>query len=205
MARLLPNPVIQTVYKAAVAAQLGRDTLLAGLPPELVHNLVRADQPGAQILTDLLRLNLIEQLEDGTVPLRDWLETAELLGGPLPEAKVFREALAQLNAGKQAGAAPPHPTPRPADARANELALRGLLLGMFSADELRRFVRYRPDGSSLEAALPGPTASPAALVDAVVDVLVRRHALDREFFEALAAERPRRSGEIENVRRLFQG
>ena len=42
-------------------------------------------------------------------------------------------------------------------------------------------------------------------VDAVVDVLVRRDALDREFFEALAVERPRRGGEIENVRRLFQG
>ncbi len=203
MAKLLPTPVIQSIYKAALAARIDRDTLLAGLPPLFIGTLVRVEQSGAQILTDLLRLNQIDRLDDATVPLREWLETAELLASPLPEALVFRDALRQLNEVKQANVAPPHVEPRPAEARVRDQELSRLLLAMYSADELRRFIRYLPEGRDLEAALPGPTSAPVALVDAVVDVLTRSSAIDQEFFATLIAARPRRRDEIERVQAMF--
>lgn len=215
MAKLLPNSVIQMIYKAAVAARLDRNALLAGLPMAFVGTLVRTEQASAQLLTDLLRLNQVDRLDDATVPLREWLEAAELLAGPIPEAAVFREALRQLNEAKLASAAPPHAEPRavdagpraaqPVDARARALALHRLLLAMYGAEELRRLIRYLSDGSTLEAALPGPTASMAALVAAVVEVLVQRSAIDGEFFDVLLDTRPRRAVEIQQVRQMFLG
>jgi hypothetical protein len=205
MARLLPNPVIQGIYKAALAARLNREVLIAGLPPTFTAGLPRAEQEGAQLLTDLLRLNQVSQLDDGIVPLREWLETAELLAGPLPEAAVFREALRQLNEVKVATAAPARVEPVTADTRSRELALRRIFLDMFSADEVRRFVRYLPHGSEMDGALPGAGSSPATLVDAVVEVAVRMGIVDGAFFDALVAERPRRKDEINRVRRMFVG
>ena len=203
MARLLPNPVIQGIYKAALAARLNREVLLAGLPPTFAAGLPRTEQDGAQLLTDLLRLNQIPRLDDGTVPLREWLETAELLAGPLPEAATFRDALRQLNEVKQADVAPARAEPASAGSRDRELALRRVFLDMFSADEVRRFIRYLPHGNEMDGALPGTGSSPATLVDAVVDIAVRMGVVDATFFDALVAERPRRKDEIDRVRRMF--
>lgn len=78
-------------------------------------------------------------------------------------------------------------------------ALHGLLLSLFSADELRRFIRYGPDGDTITAELPGATASPAALADAVVAIFETR-GLSDDFFERVLAERPRRAADIHKVR-----
>jgi len=78
-------------------------------------------------------------------------------------------------------------------------ALHGLLLSLFSADELRRFIRYGPDGDAIAAELPGASASPAALAEAVVTALETR-GLDDHFFDRVLAERPRRVADINTVR-----
>ena len=78
-------------------------------------------------------------------------------------------------------------------------ALHGLLLSLFSADELRRFIRYGPDGDAIAAELPGASASPAALAEAVVTALETR-GLDDDFFKRVLAERPRRASDISKVR-----
>lgn len=83
-------------------------------------------------------------------------------------------------------------------------ALVSLLLSMFSADELRRFLRYLPDGEALVAALPGVNASPAALAYETVDTLIRVDYLrEPALWERLTAERPRRAAEIASVRALI--
>jgi hypothetical protein len=209
MARLLPKPVIQEIYKAALAARLNRDALIAGLPDTFTAGLVRVDQGGAQIVTDLLRLNQVLRLDDGTVPLREWLETAEMLAGPIPEAAVFRDALRQLDEAS-AEPRPPAPAAPPikltsTDSQTREQALGRIFLDMFSADEVRRFIRYLPHGNEMDAALPGASSAPATLVAEVVTTAIRMGIVDSAFFDALVAERPRRKDEIERVRRMFLG
>lgn len=84
-----------------------------------------------------------------------------------------------------------------------ERALENLLLSMFSADELRRLVRYLPDGDALAARLPGATASPALLASETVAALVREGMIDAPFWERLLSERPRRKPDIDKVRAHF--
>ena len=48
-----------------------------------------------------------------------------------------------------------------------------LLLASFSDSEIRRLVRYLPDGEELSRGLPGDTASPMAVADAATGILVR--------------------------------
>jgi len=79
--------------------------------------------------------------------------------------------------------------------------LQGLLLRMFDADELRRFVRHRDDGERLAGSLPGRTASPAETTAAVVDAWRRHGHINRSLMEGLIAERPRRA---EDIRRVFE-
>lgn len=83
-------------------------------------------------------------------------------------------------------------------------ALDKLLLSLFSADELRRFIRYLPEGDKLSAQLPGGTVSAAHFVDGAVTTLDNHGLLaDPDFWTRLAAERPRRKREIDDVRALF--
>ncbi|MFY0531803.1 hypothetical protein [Nannocystis pusilla] len=76
------------------------------------------------------------------------------------------------------------------------------MLSMFSADELRRFLRYRYDDAVTES-LPGPTSSLALMVETVCELLERHSLVDRAFFAGLREERPRRSGEIDAVEALW--
>ncbi|MDC0723168.1 trypsin-like serine peptidase [Nannocystis bainbridge] len=69
---------------------------------------------------------------------------------------------------------------------------------MFSADELRRFLRYG-FGDEVILALPGANVPPVQLVEAACELLERRQLVDARFFAALCAERPRRSAEIQAV------
>lgn len=83
-------------------------------------------------------------------------------------------------------------------------ALASLLLSFFSADELRRFLRYLPEGDALTSGLPGATASPATLAHESVGLLVRSGLLsEAHFWERLTEERPRRANETRKVRDLF--
>lgn len=84
------------------------------------------------------------------------------------------------------------------------LALHQLLLSLFSADELRRFIRYMPGGESVISQLPGPGASPASLADSAVEVLERHGLVTPEFFQHALAERPRRAADIHAVAQLWQ-
>ena len=84
------------------------------------------------------------------------------------------------------------------------LALHRLLLSLFSADELRRFIRYMPGGESVISDLPGPGASPASLADSAVELLGHHGLVTPEFFQHVLAERPRRAADIQAVAQLWQ-
>lgn len=84
-----------------------------------------------------------------------------------------------------------------------EQALEKLLLSMFSADELRRLIRYLPDGDALTARLPGANASPAVLASETVGMLVREGMINGDFWARLETERPRRKSDIDKVREQF--
>lgn len=84
-------------------------------------------------------------------------------------------------------------------------ALEKLLLSMFSADELRRLIRYLPDGDALVAGLPGVNAAPALLATETVVLLVREGRIDADFWARLEAERPRRKADIDKVSGQFVG
>ena len=79
--------------------------------------------------------------------------------------------------------------------------LYSLLLGMFGADELRRFVRSQSGGPALAAELPGGNASTAQLMWDAADLL-HKHGVTRlpEFWASLERERPSRVADIRRVR-----
>lgn len=92
--------------------------------------------------------------------------------------------------------------PPPPSATALE-DLQQLLVALFSAEELRRLIRYMPDGERLSMALPGRGSSLLELSTAVVDTLQHHGAVDGDFFGRLARERERRIGEIRAVAERF--
>ena len=82
-----------------------------------------------------------------------------------------------------------------------EQRLTQLFLSMFSAEELRRLLRYTfPDELSL--GLPGANVSAAALADAATEAILKRSEL-AILWPRLITERPQRQAEIEAVRDLF--
>lgn len=85
------------------------------------------------------------------------------------------------------------------------LDLERLLLSLFSADELRRFLHYLPDAGTVVDQLPGPNAPRALVAEEAVRVLERHGLLDASFFAALRQERPRRAPDIDAVARTFLG
>ncbi len=78
-------------------------------------------------------------------------------------------------------------------------ALVALLQSLFSTEELRRFVRYLPQGEQIENGLPSGSASLTAVVSETVAALRRRGHLDDAFFELLVAERPGRRTDIVEI------
>lgn len=79
--------------------------------------------------------------------------------------------------------------------------LSNLFLSLFSADELRRWLRYLPGGESLMGRLPGVNASPLSLASEAIAELERDGMIDETFWARLHEERPRRRSDIETVRR----
>lgn len=87
--------------------------------------------------------------------------------------------------------------------RTPQAQLSELLLSLFSADELRRFVRYLPDGDTLMGSLPGANASASQTAQETVYTLERHGLINHDLFDRLAAERPRRAHEINELRQHF--
>jgi hypothetical protein len=82
-----------------------------------------------------------------------------------------------------------------------ESKLSALLLSLFDAGELRRFVRYR--FPAIEPSLPGATASAATLAFEVVASLEKQGLISTDLFRSLTEERPRRGDDIRAVARLW--
>jgi hypothetical protein len=96
MFRWLDDTAIHEVWEAAVAIGLFSDMLRAGLPDALTAMMPEGRNRGERLLGDLYSLNKIRALEDGSVPLRLWLEAAALMSRLQPKAAAFRRALASL-------------------------------------------------------------------------------------------------------------
>lgn len=83
---------------------------------------------------------------------------------------------------------------------------RKLLASAFDVDELRRFVRFGPDGAMLASELPSGSVSLAELAVAVAMLFERvRLVTDAAFWRHFAAERERWAADIEVVRKLYVG
>ena len=79
--------------------------------------------------------------------------------------------------------------------------LQGLVLSLFSASELRTFVRYGEDGERLEGGLPGVNASAADIAFAVATAWHKHRHVGRSLMERMIADHPRRASDI---RRVFE-
>ncbi len=78
-------------------------------------------------------------------------------------------------------------------------SLTALFLAMFDSGELRRFLGYRPGGEDFVRGLPGGNSSAATFANAAADQVIRHGWLTRDLRNALVAERPRRSSEIDAI------
>jgi hypothetical protein len=94
--RWLDDAALRAVWDAAVAIGLSSNSLRAVLPNEFAAMMPAGNNAGEQMLRDLNYMNTIEALNDGTVPLRRWLEAAYLMSRLHPKAAAFRGALAHL-------------------------------------------------------------------------------------------------------------
>ena len=77
--------------------------------------------------------------------------------------------------------------------------LSSLLLRLFSGEEMRRLLRYLPDGDAIMAALPGANASPASLAMEAATYLQRHGLINRDLRDRLVAARPRWVDDIDRV------
>lgn len=137
---------------------------------------------------------VFEQVRVNGLGIRDKIRTRMKALGVTPESMdhvvVFqRQALRD--------SAQPGSTLRPAGSLASNLT--SLLLRMFDAAELRRFLGYLPDGRAIVLALPGPTASFASVAAEAATYLQRHGLINRDLRDALVAARPRRVDDIDSV------
>lgn len=78
-----------------------------------------------------------------------------------------------------------------------------MLLGLFDANELRRFVTNLPDGNSLLSELPQAEAPLATQVDVLIGVLERRARIDEDLWNGLVEARPGCRDAVEEARRSW--
>ncbi|MEL7369953.1 MAG: toll/interleukin-1 receptor domain-containing protein [Myxococcota bacterium] len=79
--------------------------------------------------------------------------------------------------------------------------LEEFLMSAFSDNELRRFIRYLPEGDQMLNRLPANGVSLSEFTSAFVELAQRDGIIDDKFFAALMAERPRRRDAIEWLQR----
>lgn len=200
---LLPPHELITLQKAAIDLDLHdkRGLLLGFLDPHLHNKLRSTSAPGDQVLMDLQALNRMK-LEDGTQPLRQWLEGAIAISHP-QDTSILQAALDRLNSSAtperrshvEEPASPPDAAPTNA-----RRSLEDFLVSAFSRSELARLVAYHY--ADFRDELPDQ-GSPRTYATSMVDELQRRERIDQAFFRLLAAERPRRAKEIDRLRETF--
>jgi hypothetical protein len=79
-------------------------------------------------------------------------------------------------------------------------AFTSLLLDLFDATEMRRFVSYLPGGEKLAAKLPTPPVATVVMAEAVAAVLMPLLGGDSPVWARLFADRPNRRIDIEKAR-----
>ena len=70
-----------------------RPLLFEGVLPRYVTTLPRLDAPGLQIASDLMRINRVDRLVDGSVPLQIWLQNAQRYALQPAARNTFQDAL----------------------------------------------------------------------------------------------------------------
>lgn len=92
------------LHRAALGAGLGRSrqALLAGISDEFVASLPSADNPSAQILSDINVMMSAGALQDGIRPLMLWLQNAAQLARPRQWVKIFEVTLQRHDAANKA-------------------------------------------------------------------------------------------------------
>lgn len=154
------------------------------------------------------RRNAIASVFAGTLAFALPPQLVRMFLEEAPDAASIRSGLFRLHAGMVPAARQPlRPSSSerirsPIGSDENpELALNHLLLSLFSADELFRFVAMMPEGHQIIKELPGRSSS-RELVHQVLQV-IRRHGLYPEFLQQLSMWYPRRKREIEAVAKDF--
>ncbi|MFO0756291.1 MAG: trypsin-like peptidase domain-containing protein [Byssovorax sp.] len=112
---LLSDDWIKRIYRAAIDRRFTdqRSVLLAKVNQSFVAGLPHANAPAAQLLLDLRRMNEVDHLLDGSVPLEAWLDEATMLATGNKEELVFQEALDELRRGRRRDHASTPPPARP--------------------------------------------------------------------------------------------
>lgn len=88
--------MLRAVHAAMISARLGRRSLLAGLPANLVLGLPGASNTSEQLLLDLNTIP--KSLPDGSNPLREYIANAAQLSRGQHQETVFRNAMSALDA-----------------------------------------------------------------------------------------------------------
>ena len=135
-----------------------------------------------------------KQMFENSLGIRDKIRTRMKALNVTPES-MDRVVVFQRQALRNA--AQPEPALRPTGSPASNLT--SLLLRMFDAGELRRFLGYLPDGRAIVLALPGPTSSFASIATEAATYLQRHGLINRDLRDALVAARPRRVDDIDRV------
>lgn len=152
-----------------------REGMFVGMPDEAVFRRVKDDELGirAKIQARMKALGVRPEEMDALVVFqRPVLRDSE----PLPPGQPLRMGASSLVSN-----------------------LSNLLLRIFDAGELRRFLGYLPGGTAIVAALPGPNASAASIAFEAAGYLQRHGLVRRDLRDRLVAERPRRVDEIDQV------
>lgn len=94
---VLPDHRIKEITSAflelPITVTQARPALLSGLPPSFVALLMDSLPPLLQLQSDLGKLNQVERLANGIVPLEVWLDNAVHLSPMTEQQKVFQAAL----------------------------------------------------------------------------------------------------------------
>lgn len=124
---ILPQERIHELHAAAIETGLAgvRYALLSGIDPSFAATLPDSSSAGAQLLSDLYRLNQVARLRDGSVPFLVWLSNAAVLTAHWPEAKVFEAARAEVEVALSRDEAPSSPPPSSPRYRSPTLETRG--------------------------------------------------------------------------------
>jgi hypothetical protein len=103
------DELVQAATRVGLLGPDSRNALLAFIDQGVVANLNLIGAPQLQLRSDLVELNRIERLADGSVPLQLWLSQASSLAAGRVEEGVFRKYQEKVTA--QAAGLPPLPDP----------------------------------------------------------------------------------------------